>query len=222
ITIEDGPMPGQVLVRCDLEISNESTQTNTFQFFNLADFDVSQTVLDDIVEVTDTGATLATFQDAAGFAQHLGVDATRWQVGNATTVRNAVSSGAFDLSNDVGPFTGDAASAMQWTVTLAPGETTTISSAISLNVAITADPCPSIADITATGGCTPGTGDGVVDLSDFSCYLTLWSTSSPLADITATGSCVPGSGGDGVDLSDFSCYLSLWSGGCDGDPTTPI
>ncbi|MEO0483672.1 MAG: GC-type dockerin domain-anchored protein, partial [Planctomycetota bacterium] len=79
-----------------------------------------------------------------------------------------------------------------------------------------------LADITATGTCDPaGGGDGQVDLSDFSCFLSEWSNSTALADITTTGTCDPGNGGDGVDLSDFSCYLSEWSGGCDGDPGTP-
>ncbi|MEM7754886.1 MAG: GC-type dockerin domain-anchored protein [Planctomycetota bacterium] len=71
-----------------------------------------------------------------------------------------------------------------------------------------------LADITTSGECSPGTGEGVIDLSDFSCYLSEWSQSSPVADITVTGTCDPGMGGDGVDLSDFSCYLSEWSLGC--------
>ncbi|MEL7474206.1 MAG: GC-type dockerin domain-anchored protein, partial [Planctomycetota bacterium] len=77
------------------------------------------------------------------------------------------------------------------------------------------------ADITGTSACNPGFGDGVVDLSDFSCYLNEWVGMTPFADITAAASCVVGTGGDGVDLSDFSCYLAEWSGGCDGDPGTP-
>lgn len=35
-------------------------------------------------------------------------------------------------------------------------------------------PCP--ADITGTGACNPGEPDGIVDLSDFSCYLSEWSS----------------------------------------------
>ncbi|MEM7754563.1 MAG: NF038122 family metalloprotease [Planctomycetota bacterium] len=74
------------------------------------------------------------------------------------------------------------------------------------------DPC-SPADITTEG--TPnGEPDGVVTLSDFSFYLSLWSNSDPGADITTDGVCNVGNGGDGVTLSDFSCYLSTWSLGC--------
>ncbi|MEL7473835.1 MAG: GC-type dockerin domain-anchored protein, partial [Planctomycetota bacterium] len=76
------------------------------------------------------------------------------------------------------------------------------------------DAC-AFADITATSDCAPGSGDGVIDLSDFSCYLAEWSVASPFADITLTSNCdVIAGGGDGVDLSDFSCYLAEWSQGC--------
>ncbi|MEL7472138.1 MAG: GC-type dockerin domain-anchored protein [Planctomycetota bacterium] len=74
-------------------------------------------------------------------------------------------------------------------------------------------PC-SPADITTTGACTPGAFDGVVDLSDFACYLNLWAANNPIADITPTGACSPVNPDGTVDLSDFSCYLSLWSLGC--------
>ncbi|MEO0483318.1 MAG: glycosyl hydrolase family 28-related protein [Planctomycetota bacterium] len=71
--------------------------------------------------------------------------------------------------------------------------------------------CP--ADVT-TEGTSNGVQDGVVTLSDFSYYLSLWSAQSAAADVTtdATSNGVP----DGVvTLSDFSFYLSLWSaGGC--------
>jgi len=81
------------------------------------------------------------------------------------------------------------------------------------------DPCSgslacALADITSTGTCNPGNGDGVIDLSDFSCFLSQWSAGAAIADITTTGQCNPGNGGDGViDLSDFSCFLSQWSAG---------
>lgn len=77
------------------------------------------------------------------------------------------------------------------------------------------------ADITADGTCAPGSGEGAITLSDFSCYLSEWSAQTAFADITLDGTCVPGTGGDGVTLSDFSCFLGEWSGGCDGDPGTP-
>ena len=75
------------------------------------------------------------------------------------------------------------------------------------------DAACSIADVTTTGQ-TSGIADGIVDLSDFSYYLSLWANSEPSADITASGICIAGIPDGGVDLSDFSCYLSEWSRGC--------
>ncbi|MEM7754731.1 MAG: GC-type dockerin domain-anchored protein [Planctomycetota bacterium] len=80
--------------------------------------------------------------------------------------------------------------------------------------------CPP--DITVDGACTPGVGDGLTTLSDFSCFLAQWAAMAPIADVTLDGTCDFGNGGDGVTLSDFSCYLATWSGGCDGDPGTPL
>lgn len=69
-----------------------------------------------------------------------------------------------------------------------------------------------IADTTTTGS-PNGVPDGVVDLSDFSFYLSEWSSSASGADLTTTGT--PNGVPDGlVNLSDFSYYLSLWSQGC--------
>lgn len=65
------------------------------------------------------------------------------------------------------------------------------------------------ADLT-TSGTTNGEPDGVVDLSDFSFYLGLWSSEDPAADLTATGT-TNGVPDMTVDLSDFSYYLGLWS-----------
>lgn len=78
--------------------------------------------------------------------------------------------------------------------------------------ASTTDVC--LADLTTSGLCAAGSPDGVVDLSDFSCFLSEWASDSPMADVSVTGLCTPGNTDDVVDLSDFSCYLSLWATGC--------
>jgi len=101
-----------------------------------------------------------------------------------------------------------------YSTTPGPNQSSLTSNALTLTIMSTGGGC-ALADITATGTCdTAAGGDGVIDLSDFSCYLSEWSNSTPVADITTTGTCNPGMGGDGVDLSDFSCYLAEWSQGC--------
>ncbi|MEL7472324.1 MAG: GC-type dockerin domain-anchored protein [Planctomycetota bacterium] len=84
---------------------------------------------------------------------------------------------------------------------------------LSMFTRVAPGPCTP-ADITSTSACEPGLSDGAVDLSDFSCYLSLWAASDPAADLTTIGACQPGTGGDGVTLSDFACYLGIWSVGC--------
>ncbi|MEM7755159.1 MAG: glycoside hydrolase family 16 protein [Planctomycetota bacterium] len=76
---------------------------------------------------------------------------------------------------------------------------------VTLNIDCTAD--------LTTNGLANGQPDGLVTLSDFSYYLTLWSQSLTAADVTTDGTSngIP----DGaVTLSDFSYYLSRWSEGC--------
>lgn len=70
--------------------------------------------------------------------------------------------------------------------------------------------CPADLTTTGTAGSVP---DGVVDISDFSYYLSLWSAMDPAADLTTTGTA--GGEPDGiVDVSDYSYYLGLWAAGC--------
>jgi len=76
------------------------------------------------------------------------------------------------------------------------------------------------ADVTTTG-LPNGAPDGVVDLSDFSFYLTLWAADDPAADLTSDGVCDPNAPDSVVTLSDFSCYLSLWSAGCPSRAARP-
>ncbi|MEO0482769.1 MAG: GC-type dockerin domain-anchored protein [Planctomycetota bacterium] len=220
VRLEDGPGAGAARVITDLVVTNVSMQTNTFQFFHLVDMDLSQTVSDDTAVNVSPLGSINRAEDPGSFAEHIGLGADRFEVNAGSVLRNKLDGGSFNLNNDLNPFTGDAASAFQWTLTLAPGESASIRSIYAIGRSAS-DSCAT-ADITVDAACLPGVGDGVVNLSDFSCYLSQWAASAPLADITTDGVCTPGSGGDGVTLSDFSCYLSLWSGGCDGDPGTPL
>lgn len=70
--------------------------------------------------------------------------------------------------------------------------------------------CP--ADLTGEG-VADGVPDGVVTLSDFSFYLTLWASGASGADLTTEGT-ASGVPDGAVTLSDFSFYLSLWAAGC--------
>lgn len=58
------------------------------------------------------------------------------------------------------------------------------------------------------------TPDGLVDLTDFSVYLTRWSAAASAADITADGACDLTSPDGAITLSDFSCFVTQWAAGC--------
>ena len=90
---------------------------------------------------------------------------------------------------------------------------TRLDNSYELNQFSVIPPYPDTAD--APGRCVgevSALGDGLINLSDFSCYLMWWANGSPQADISDTGACNPSLGGDCVvNLSDFACYLSLWA-----------
>ena len=83
--------------------------------------------------------------------------------------------------------------------------------ASSLSIVAEVNGC-SPADVT-TDGTGNGVPDGSVTLSDFSFYLTLWSSSNSRADLTTDGTS-NGLPDGAVTLSDFSYYLGIWSAGC--------
>ncbi|MEO0482808.1 MAG: GC-type dockerin domain-anchored protein [Planctomycetota bacterium] len=67
------------------------------------------------------------------------------------------------------------------------------------------------ADVT-TFATSNGIPDGIVENSDYTTFLSWWSTSDPRADITATGLCVDQREPDGViDASDFSCFVDWYA-----------
>ncbi|MEL7472249.1 MAG: GC-type dockerin domain-anchored protein [Planctomycetota bacterium] len=70
------------------------------------------------------------------------------------------------------------------------------------------------ADIACEESCVPGAGDGLVTITDFSCFLAAWATEHPAGDVTRYPTCVIGAGGDGHTLEDVSCFLSAWAEGC--------
>ena len=78
-----------------------------------------------------------------------GQGATAYEVGSSSPLRTKVSSGAANLNNTA-TFTGDCASAMQWTLTLQPGESRVIYSGIGFNAE--ALPEPASLSLLALGG----------------------------------------------------------------------
>lgn len=143
LTLIDGAGLDQARLesRLTFTAATSNTQPLVCQVFNLVDFDLTPSALDDSAVVTDTSEVRSRLTDPTGtFAEHLGVGALRYEVGSSSSLRTKVSSGSNDLSNIAAFGPGDAASAMQWQLILQPGESAVIYSGISLNVAATPEP----------------------------------------------------------------------------------
>jgi hypothetical protein len=154
IKLLDGPSPDQVQVTCDLTASNPTTHSLTWQFFNLLELNLNGQTSGYTSMITNVNEARGTFSLGSNYGEFLGVGATRYQAGQASTIRGYFNGGAYDLTNAVGPYNGNGAVAYQWSVTLAPGGSTTIRSGFSINrPAITSVECEP-ADTNCSGSVT--------------------------------------------------------------------
>ncbi len=195
VRIDDLAVPGHTNLAVSMTVRNASTQTLTFQFFNMIDLDLGGTPLDDTAVGTDfsepNGVRLL-FSEASGkTAECFGLAATRWEVGPGSTLRAKLSSGSQNLSNVADPYTGDAAVAFQWTLTLAPGEIRTVYGGLAAQGLV---PCP--ADFDA---------NGFVNGEDVDEFLLHFTLGSPEADFDRNGF----TNGD-----DFDPFMERYISGC--------
>jgi hypothetical protein len=120
------------------QFKNHANTTITYQVFVLVDLDLAgggaNPGTDDSITLdTVTSNALQTESSSANFANIQAVAPTRWQVGTGSALRTLLGSGAGNLTNAVGPVNGDGAVAFQWTLTLAPGEQTTLTVGFAIN-----------------------------------------------------------------------------------------
>ena len=193
VRLYDGPRPHAVRVEHTLEFKSHSNTTQTFQVFNIVDLDLEATASNDTVQIADSSRVLARQKDTStnAYSEIVGTGATRFEVGTGTALRNKLNSGSANLSNAVGPVNGDAAAAMQWTLTLAPGETRVIRGGFTINMA---GPCP--ADLNH---------DGFVNGDDFDLFASAFESGTFTADFNLDGF---------VNGDDFDAFASYFEGGC--------
>lgn len=202
IKFTDAAAPNTVDVKTTLVFTAAPTNTGnvTYQLFNLVDLDISGTVADDSASVTDNTAVRMrqTESSTANFGELLAVGATRYEVNTGSALRTKLNSGANNLSNQLSVSNADSAMAAQWTLTLAPGESRTISADFSINKpASVAPPCP--ADLN---------GDQQINLTDLSVLLANFGISGATA---AQGDL---NGDTQVNLTDLSILLSVFGTPC--------
>lgn len=142
------------LVYTTLTIKNNASTSRTLQIFNLVDFDLLGIATGDTVQY-DAAQQANKFTDTGITGWHKGFNATGREAGLSSTLRNTrLNLGSANLNGASGPTTGDVASAFQWTITLAAGESTTIAAAFSLNTL--AIPAPGSLALIGLGGLVAG------------------------------------------------------------------
>lgn len=142
------------LVYTTLTLKNNASTSRTLQIFNLVDFDLLGLATGDTVQY-DATEQANKFTDTGIVGWHKGFNATGREAGLSSTLRNTrLNGGSANLNGASGPTTGDVASAFQWTITLAAGESTTIAAAFSLNTL--AIPAPGSLALIGLGGLVAG------------------------------------------------------------------
>ncbi len=153
--------PGMAQVDTTLTFTSlaSNTTTQTFNLFNVIGFDLGANGVADTYHMTDPNAVSGTISDtgASGyFVNFRETGASRYELNASGSALNSkLTSGAQDLASAAGSTAPDVSSAIgaagfQWSVTLAPGQSTTIRTSYALNQAI-AVPEPSTWTLVALG-----------------------------------------------------------------------
>lgn len=154
VTLIDGGAAGQAEVRSKLLFKNVSNQTNTFQIFSLVDMDIggADNAGNNLVEILDPALAKARISDkkSANYGEVYGSSPTRYEINQSSVLKSHLSGGAFNLANDPTAANGDVAVAYQWSITLAPGESTEMWTAFAFNQS--AVPTPGAAAVLGLGG----------------------------------------------------------------------
>ena len=208
LTLQDSNQPGQALVCAEVIITNPNPNPVTYQFFNLVDLDLRGTPVDDTASVSDPNAILLRYEDGGSttFAEVLGVGATAYQLDASFSLRSQLNGGAANLDNVATPFTGDAAVALQWTLTIDPGASATMVSKFAVNQSLANSGCGAACDV--PGGDADIDGDCDVDLSDLAGLLANFGSGS------ATHSQGDTDFDGDVDLTDLANLLGAFGASC--------
>lgn len=139
MVIDDaGNGTGRVTSTMVFTARSQNTSTRTFSIFNLVDLDLlggsPNPSLDDTYTYAGGGIVNVTEGSTSNTGQVRGVGATNWEINSGLNLRNKLNSGSSNLANTSSTFTGDGAAAFQWTVSLAPGASTTVVSSFAINM----------------------------------------------------------------------------------------
>lgn len=205
ITLLDGTAPGSVRVSTRLSVTSLASTTRLLTIMHICDLDLSggepNWAPDDSAQVTAAGSVRQVESSSSNFAEIVGVGASRTKIDSGFNLRTAINGTRNGLiSSPISSvFSGDAAAAFQWNLTIAPGETKVIDSSFAINLPAIAPVCPCSADFDRSGG-TP-------DASDIELFFAAWSDGVPSADVDCSGGT--------PDATDINTFFQQWlAGGC--------
>jgi hypothetical protein len=202
-TLTDGPdVPASANVAIAVTVSNVSGAPMRLALFDYLDYDLEGAATDSAVAL-EPGRVQIVDSTTGFMGQFLGVNPDTYWVATFATVRTGLTNAGIDNCGNTGlPFAAaDFTGALQWNMTLAPGESRTIRAALSLNM--TAD---------AGGGpppCDPDYNqDGNVDQDDV----------AYLVNVIAGGANPTGRDPDfnrdgNVDQDDYRALVDVIAGG---------
>ncbi len=200
VRLTDGELVDQARVTSQLRVRNPDPIPTTIRIYHLLDLDLPggepNTAPDDTLALVSTTPLQARYSEASlpNYALIDGAGSFAHRIDQGLALRNLLVGTTTDLAVASGPYTGDGAMALQWTLALAPGEERTIATSFGINMPATPAVCR--ADFNGVGGVT------VQDVFDF---LVAYFANQPSADINGAG---------GVTVQDVFDYLVLYFGGC--------
>ncbi|MDX2116801.1 MAG: EF-hand domain-containing protein [Planctomycetota bacterium] len=193
--VTDGASVGSAIVQLDLTIKNLSTFAVPYTFFMYADPSVGGTSTGDSVAILSGSSEAYQVTDGSNYVEVRAVGADRFQLGTQVDIRGLLNDNATNTLTNLGSPTNnnDVAGVLSWSATMAPNETKTFTSYVSINMAT---PVPCLADFN---------GDGFLDFTDFDAFVAAFEAGNASADFNADGF---------LDFTDFDAFVAAFEAGC--------
>lgn len=199
--IADGSAPGQMTVEQTMIITSTNATTFSLTLFAYNDLDAGGSSFNDSAMLADPATTRIRITDGPDFVDW------RPSAGASFAVAQGATSGGFQLRNQLNDtgltnlmntglpwVSNDFAGAFQWTITLNPGETKSVSHTISMNISLAPPPCLGDAN-----------NDRMVNFADITAALAGFGGPGPAGDADYNGS---------VNFGDITTILAQWSQAC--------
>ena len=192
-----GASSNQALLQTTLTITNVHTTNVTHNIYYALDADVGggDSAGDDTVALTNiSDKNKYRISDSSGYFEVLTSGVNRYALGaSADTWKKLNAVGFVDYTNVGSGTSGDVSGIQQWTFTLAPGQSKTLTVAVGLN---TPAVLPCDGDFN---------NDGFLDFTDFDAFVAAFESGASSGDFNKDGF---------LDFTDFDAFVAAFEAGC--------